>query len=542
MAVVQISRIQVRRGKENTDTGIPQLASGEMAWAIDTQQLYIGNGSVSEGAPAVGNTRILSSADLVGERNILNIAEYVYKKDPNLPPRHLQDRLDERVNFASFNDTRPSKNKTMAANIQSAIDFLYKDTLEKRAVLEFGPGIYQFSTPIRIHSFTHIVGAGRGRTIFRYTGTGSAFRLVNDQTTFTSAPANTDSNQCRYVNLSDFTLTVDNSNATAMQLNSVRDSEFSNLEIKSNWMNNVQGQDLTNSKAFDLESSTELIACSDNVFDNINISKFRIALNARGDINSNLIQNCNFSTNEVAINFGQDADLSSYGQVYGPRNNIISNNTFKNIQKQGIKIYNGTGNVSSQNKFTQVGDNFGNSLNAAYGVVEFDIPGNLITNDSSDRHADLSNDLYSKPYISEVIAKANYVNPFTNVKLLEYTTTPTHILRLPIAQPCHLEVEYLYQSTNKNRIRRGKLSILADPTHPDISGNPTIEFVDEYDYHGTGLNTDYTIEDVHLIFTASSKTYFGGIKYDVEIFYQFNGQTLSQGEQAKLTYTYKILS
>ena len=35
MAVVQISKIQVRRGKKNT-TGMPQLASGELAWAIDT--------------------------------------------------------------------------------------------------------------------------------------------------------------------------------------------------------------------------------------------------------------------------------------------------------------------------------------------------------------------------------------------------------------------------------------------------------------------------------------------------------------------------
>jgi hypothetical protein len=541
MAVVQISRIQVRRGKENTETGIPQLASGEIAWAIDTQQLYIGNGSISEGAPAIGNTRLLTSADLVGERNILNIADYVYKKDPNLPPRTVQDRLDERVNFSSFNDTRPSKNKTMAANIQSAIDFLYKDTLEKRATLEFGPGIYQFSTPIRIHSFTHIVGAGRGRTIFKYTGTGSAFCLVNDQTTATMSPANTSENQCRFVNLTGFTLTLDNINATAMQLNSVRDSKFSNLEVKGNWISNVQGQDYANSKAFDLLSSTELIACNNNVFDNLIVSKFRIGINARGDINSNLIENCNFNRNEVAINFGQDADLSSYGQVYGPRNNIISNNFFKEIQKQGVKVYNGTGNVSGQNKFTQVGDNFGNSLNAAYGVVEFDVPGNLIVNDSSDRHADLSNDLYSKPYISEVIAKANYTNPFTNVKLLDYTTTPTQILRLPIAQTCHLEVEYLYQSTNKNRIRRGKLSILADANHLDISGKPTIELVDEYDYHGTGSDTDYTIEDIHVIFTARARTYFG-IKYDVEIFYQYNGETLSQGEQAKLTYTYKILS
>ena len=59
MAVVQISKIQVRRGKK-TVSGIPQLASGELGWAVDTQELYIGNGSVAEGAPAVGNTKILT--------------------------------------------------------------------------------------------------------------------------------------------------------------------------------------------------------------------------------------------------------------------------------------------------------------------------------------------------------------------------------------------------------------------------------------------------------------------------------------------------
>ena len=60
MAVVQISKIQVRRGQKNQGTGIPQLASGEFGWAVDAQELYIGNGAVSEGAPAVGNTQILT--------------------------------------------------------------------------------------------------------------------------------------------------------------------------------------------------------------------------------------------------------------------------------------------------------------------------------------------------------------------------------------------------------------------------------------------------------------------------------------------------
>ena len=60
MAIVQISRIQNRRGRELTEIGIPKLAGGEIGWVIDTQKMYIGNGAVSEGAPAVGNTEILT--------------------------------------------------------------------------------------------------------------------------------------------------------------------------------------------------------------------------------------------------------------------------------------------------------------------------------------------------------------------------------------------------------------------------------------------------------------------------------------------------
>jgi hypothetical protein len=55
--VVQISRIQIRRG---IATDLPQLAAGELGWAIDEQKLYIGNGTVADGAPAVGNTEVLT--------------------------------------------------------------------------------------------------------------------------------------------------------------------------------------------------------------------------------------------------------------------------------------------------------------------------------------------------------------------------------------------------------------------------------------------------------------------------------------------------
>ena len=61
MAVVQISRIQHRRGVKSL---LPQLAAGELGWAVDTQELYIGNGTVAEGAPETGNTKIITEDEL----------------------------------------------------------------------------------------------------------------------------------------------------------------------------------------------------------------------------------------------------------------------------------------------------------------------------------------------------------------------------------------------------------------------------------------------------------------------------------------------
>ena len=60
MAIVQISRIQHRRGLKES---LPQLAAGEIGFAVDTQELFIGNGTTAEGAPEVGNTKIITEDD-----------------------------------------------------------------------------------------------------------------------------------------------------------------------------------------------------------------------------------------------------------------------------------------------------------------------------------------------------------------------------------------------------------------------------------------------------------------------------------------------
>ncbi len=57
MAIVQISQITNRKGLQEN---LPQLAGAELGWSVDERRLFIGNGTLEEGAPVIGNTEILT--------------------------------------------------------------------------------------------------------------------------------------------------------------------------------------------------------------------------------------------------------------------------------------------------------------------------------------------------------------------------------------------------------------------------------------------------------------------------------------------------
>ena len=72
MAIVQISRIQHRSGLYEN---LPQLSKAEIGYAVDARRVFIGNGTLQDGAPATGKTEILTEYS-----DILNLANtYTYK-------------------------------------------------------------------------------------------------------------------------------------------------------------------------------------------------------------------------------------------------------------------------------------------------------------------------------------------------------------------------------------------------------------------------------------------------------------------------------
>ena len=72
MAVLEVAKIQVRSGLYED---LPALDTGEFGWCVDTQQLFIGKGTLAEGAPETGVTEILTgytTASIINSINGLN--------------------------------------------------------------------------------------------------------------------------------------------------------------------------------------------------------------------------------------------------------------------------------------------------------------------------------------------------------------------------------------------------------------------------------------------------------------------------------------
>ena len=183
MPIVQISRIQHRRGKR---TDLPQLAAGEFGWVVDEQRLFIGNGTVADGAPAVGNTEVVTS----GSSAFTSALSHTYKgySGDQTPigtsqQRTIGDRLDERASVKDFGAKGDDSTADITA-IQNAIDEIYKDTdkndTRSRRVLFFPAGTYRINAALKIPPYAHLVGEGPDKTIIKNSGNNAVMVTQDD--------------------------------------------------------------------------------------------------------------------------------------------------------------------------------------------------------------------------------------------------------------------------------------------------------------------------------------------------------------------------
>lgn len=514
MAVFQISRIQIRRGQALQGTGFPQLASGEMAWAIDTQELYIGNGAVSEGAPAVGNTKVLTEAD-----NILELANtYQYRIgdptvqtgiDVNYPvKRPLQDILDERCSNLNFGIRANGTDQTTL--IQLAVDQLWTNPANvsnagSRVVLEFLPGTYEISSTIYIPSYASIVGAGQNKTVFNFTGTGPVFEFVKDNDGNTIQY----NNQPRYCNLQGFSVLGDSASTEFFKLNSLRDSYLT--DIKAGFRADPEVLPTTgdgylpkaDTIGIGMYAFSSVVTTQRNTFTDVFVDECIYGVFSKEDIYNNTFENCKFTNVDYGIAFGVGTSLlvGSANEKFGPRKNVIKNCLFENVNTDGIYIEAGSGNRSRSNVFNDVA---GSQINYA-------ATGNSSLQDSFNQVATIS-------------GSANFTLLETQRIEVRYTTSLVEAIRIPVNNVSGCKVEYVCQSEVRDQMRRGIVSVAVNQT------SNSVQLVDDFDYVGEPGG------EAKITFSADLDN------NDLVISYTDTNSEDIGSNPSIMTYTYSVLS
>ena len=346
MPTVQISRIQHRRGKA---TDLPQLAAGELGWSIDDQKLYIGNGTVADGAPAVGNTEIMTA----GSSSFTTSLSHTYKgylgdSTPIVTgatgdvSRTVQKRLDDYVSVKDFGAVGDDSTADVVA-IQRAIDELYSDTdqddARSRRILFFPAGTYRIAASLTIPPFAHLVGEGPDKTIIKNSASAPALVTEDDDGNVYGNIGDSGATTPTQIQISNMTirttvahggLSIDN--ATKVFVNNVK---FQGTFVSG-------GTDASNSKGVTVRSTT-LLPCSYIVFDQCQFTGFARLVDMSFDVTNVRFTNCDFSTAYYGALLGAEMDGSTNGLTKGPRDIQFSGSSWSTIGQQAILVAPATG-------------------------------------------------------------------------------------------------------------------------------------------------------------------------------------------------------
>lgn len=545
MAVVQISRVQVRRGRELSGTSIPQLASGEMGWAVDTQKLYIGNGSVSEGAPYVGNTEILTEhstlLDLVGQyqykRNDASITTGPSSAQP--VQRTLQERLDDVVGVRSFGVEGDGTTDDTVA-IQRAIDQLFLNDatkgLEKsRVTLVFEAGVYVISDTLHIPPYASIKGAGKDKTIIRMTGSATAVDTVGSDSTpgsYGTLSTITNLNKPEHLDISDITFEHTVANQTVFVANVLNDSTFRNVKFLGTWA--IGSSSENNSIGLDLRAVSTILTSKNNLFENCDFSEVSYGVDSTYDIDGNNFINCLFYRCHSGIILGYDLDTTP-GKIIGPQNTLVKNSKFLEIDDIGFNLVAGTGNASQGNSYISVGNAGGTSADALVAAIFFGTSGNYSENDFFQRSMELTSDFntynLTVPYVGELQGFQKTSHKYNIAVNMVAGTTAEPLIRLaaPAQTGMSYKIHYIYVSPAQSATRQGIINLTVNKV------TNTVLLTDEYDYTGITVNQE------DLTFTASLEDLDLDSGSDPEtIFLRYTNTAAT--EDGYFNYWYELLS
>lgn len=461
MAVVQISKIQVRRGQKYSNTGVPQLSSGEFAWAVDSQELFIGNGSIAEGAPYVGNTKILTEHDNIME--LLSGYQFAYG-DPSVTgtiQRSLQSKLDEYVSVLDFGAVADGVTDCTAA-FQTALDelFMNVDPRYKRRLL-VPPGNYRFARNLYIPSSAFILGENPASVNLIF----NEYNIMFKSSTGTTVGSFSSSDHPQDIKLTDLSLQFTEG---TLDISGLTDSLFDNVTVTGDY---VLGDNITSVNGT-VVWTNEIAGASTNriIFRNCEFTKLPMACECTqvDAFETELIYEfCNFNTCGVGVYVNGVAGQSNNWQVRSCSFNLIAERAFYAPL--------GTNTQIIQSNFTRCGNGTNESDSPEIYVIEFgEGSSNVVRNCKFDRIVEAGvSSSFTKPAINEVRGGGL-------VEIINRVDTPIYLSDsfrpLAVFSALNTSTEIEYTLTLGSNVRKGKLTIGVNSDRSNFSISDTYQY------------------------------------------------------------------
>ena len=490
MAVIEIGKIQVRRGQEN-QTGIPQLDPGEFGWAEDTERLYIGK-RIVEGANSDENTRVLTETDLDNIFNLINttsssILSYQYRRGSahisvSSEITTVENKLNNFVNLTDF-DSDLVPNHLGTTNITpvliTAINTLFYNStfnsaerLDSRRVLRLPAGHYLISSMINLPPFTAIEGEGSGRTTLTFINSSTnMFSTIDADGTAFNGGMESGIKRARDISIKGLTLEyaiTATSDYSLITLDNVLDVKLDDVEFRTE----IDTQSTTTygliSKGTGLSirgTGGGIGAGDSNLCENIQLlnckfDSLNTGVEGTGSIVRTIIEN------SVFTNLYNGIKMTTQGATPAPSNGHFKDNRFTNIVKEAIFI--GTSsqfcaNISENNSFYQVGNGVSLSdypTTQQYPVIRFYSTGSKSINDNFNRQLIATTITNSSWYFNPIMqGNGSVVDNTVFSKDLALSTT-TNITKFALSgRDQKIDLDYKIYTTNDSYLRTGKLLI-----------------------------------------------------------------------------------
>ena len=351
MAIVQISRITNRKGLQ---VNLPQLSGAELGWSIDERRLFIGNGTLTEGAPVVGNTEILTEFSDILEFQ----TTYTYKGQaagytvqtgttPDTPvTQSLQSWLDQFATVTDFGATGDGVTDDTEA-INRALFQLYCREVNPqiRRSLFFPAGVYRVTETIFIPTYATLYGEGIDGSIIQLDN-------IGDDSTLNAFVARTADS------LQQYGVNIGGNGATPPTDITITNMGFRNLDPTTDVF---LIQDATNCR-FQSVGFYGPLEQADLINENADTAGVRFASAVTLITGQIVFDNCEFSGTTFGINTA--TNLSGTDQEVA---GVTVQNSYFNLLYQGVVLGTVTAVNSGASGFRVVGNKFDNIY--ADGVV-----------------------------------------------------------------------------------------------------------------------------------------------------------------------------